>query len=187
MWKHVWKVEPFGITYRSSWLLSRTKRVDRKTATVNKNVLHIYLQFWTSSLYWCCDLPPACFSLSANLSGLLNVSVHDHWWSHPVRNVQFPPWLMALQTLFGELGKGHIAFNLQRFWVFKLEGWTDLQTPPEPPLFYFHCLFYCSFTRIPQWSSDLYSGAPLQVSVQQRTAGSLWSLSSLTLNNFPFI
>lgn len=73
------------------------------------------------------DLP----SGSGSLSDLLKVPVWDYRWSYQlwekvtnVKNVQFPHTLMVLQTLFVELRRGYITFNLQRSWVFRLEGWT---------------------------------------------------------------
>ncbi len=117
---------------------------------------------------------------------------------HHVKNVSFPHvstehWgalnTLPEQTLFGELRGGHISSNWQRTWVFKLDGIHGpsffSHTPKKPPTFCFHCLFFYSCTRSPQWRPDLYSLAQLWVAHHKELQGVCEVFHHL--NSVPFI
>lgn len=117
---------------------------------------------------------------------------------HHVKNVSFPHVstehygalnTLPEQTLFGELRGGHITSNWQRAWVFKLDGIHGpsflSHTPKKPPTFCFHCLFFYSCTRSPQWRPDLYSLAQLRVAHHKELQGVCEVFHHL--NSVPFI
>lgn len=134
--------------------------------------------------------------VETSLSGLLTVSVHDCWlrsWekvtmsrmSFPHMSTEHYGALNTLpeQTLFGELRRGHITSNWQRFWVFKPDGVRGpaylTHTLTEAALFLFPLFIFLQLYQVssvetwPLLLSSVTSCTP------QRTTGSLWSLSPL--------
>lgn len=119
---------------------------------------------------------------------------------HRVKNVSFP--LVSTQhygalntlpdqSLHRELRRGHITSNWQLAQVFKPDGIHGpayvSHRPQWSPTFCFHCLFFCSSTRSPQWRPDLYSLAQLCVAHHKETQEVHDIFHQWLLNSVPFI
>lgn len=119
---------------------------------------------------------------------------------HRVKNVSFPHVstehygalnTLPEQMLFGGQRGGHITSNLQRAEVFNPDGIRGpaylSHTPQKPHFFLLPLFIFLQFHQVsstetwPLLLSSVTSCRP------QRTTGSLWSLSPLTLNSVPFI